>query len=266
MIDFSYFPAELQAFQDVFEKTRKKFVKITSKPSKNVELWQSKFAGMPFLPMGVEYPTDGEGNYMYLLAQINFEEVPPLDYLPQKGLLQIYIADNEMYGLDLGNPSEQVGFKVLFFPEIDKNNHQRDLPKLPKPKYSPFDKPFIAQKLEFSLQEEYASVGDLNLQYAMGDRYDEFEEILFQNDFELADWLASNVSNWGSKLGGYASFIQEDPRYEEETFRKYDTLLLQIESTECIQWGDMGIAHFFINGEKLKKADFSDILYNWDCG
>lgn len=30
-------------------------------------------------------------------------------------------------------------------------------------------------------------------------------------------------------------------------------------------WGDMGIAHFFTNHNKLIEKDFSDILYCWDC-
>ena len=30
-------------------------------------------------------------------------------------------------------------------------------------------------------------------------------------------------------------------------------------------WGDMGIAHFFINHKKLMEKDFSDIMYYWDC-
>lgn len=30
-------------------------------------------------------------------------------------------------------------------------------------------------------------------------------------------------------------------------------------------WGDSGICGFFINREKLKELDFSDVIYNWDC-
>ncbi|MCS6821531.1 MAG: DUF1963 domain-containing protein [Microscillaceae bacterium] len=260
------FPVELQPFQPIFESTRKKFIKIINRPNQEVAPWQSKFAGMPFLPKGIDYPKDSKGRYLYLLAQINFEEVPQLDYLPHKGLLQFYIADDGLYGLDLDNSSEQQGFRVLFFPEIDKNDFQRDLPELPEPENSPFDNPFQAHRLEFSIEEEYASCSDLNLQYALGDRLQEFEDIIYQDDYRLADWLADNLSNWGNKLGGYAAFVQEDPRFEESIFKRFDTLLLQIGSTNGIMWGDMGIANFFINGEKLKKADFSDIMYNWDCG
>jgi len=29
--------------------------------------------------------------------------------------------------------------------------------------------------------------------------------------------------------------------------------------------GDAGVLNFFINREKLKNKDFTEILYNWDC-
>ena len=34
---------------------------------------------------------------------------------------------------------------------------------------------------------------------------------------------------------------------------------------EQVMWGDSGIANFFINREKLRRCDFSDVIYNWDC-
>ena len=30
-------------------------------------------------------------------------------------------------------------------------------------------------------------------------------------------------------------------------------------------WGDCGVGNFFINAEDLKRLDFSNVLYNWDC-
>ena len=33
-----------------------------------------------------------------------------------------------------------------------------------------------------------------------------------------------------------------------------------------IMWGDVGVANFFIRLEDLKNRDFSNVLYNWDCG
>ncbi|WP_438870473.1 DUF1963 domain-containing protein, partial [Pseudomonas sp. L1(2025)] len=67
------------------------------------------------------------------------------------------------------------------------------------------------------------------------------------------------------KIGGYASFTQEDPR--SYSHQNHTILLLQIDSDDDIDsmWGDVGIANFFIRPEDLKKKDFSNVLYNWDC-
>ena len=53
-----------------------------------------------------------------------------------------------------------------------------------------------------------------------------------------------------------------DPRNDEE----HDVLLFQLDSEEgSVMWGDCGVANFFINADALKRMDFSDVLYNWDC-
>lgn len=39
-----------------------------------------------------------------------------------------------------------------------------------------------------------------------------------------------------------------------------------VEDEDYILWGDGGVANFLINQEDLKKGDFSNILYYWDCG
>ena len=59
-----------------------------------------------------------------------------------------------------------------------------------------------------------------------------------------------------------------DPRSEDSA--QYDTLLLQLDTDFRqgigLMWGDIGVGNFFINREALKRLDFSDVLYNWDCG
>ena len=78
------------------------------------------------------------------------------------------------------------------------------------------------------------------------------------DDLDIYD----NYSGEGNKMLGYPFFTQEDPRGKDSP---YDILLLQIDTSEFVIWGDGGVCNFFIKKEKLKKADFSDILYNWDC-
>ena len=72
---------------------------------------------------------------------------------------------------------------------------------------------------------------------------------------------------------GYPFFTQYDPRENNEALRRFDTVLLQIDSEYSkehpdyeIMWGDAGVANFFINGDALRKGDFSEIMYSWDCG
>ena len=61
-------------------------------------------------------------------------------------------------------------------------------------------------------------------------------------------------------------------RQFEEKYKKYDTVLFQLDSEydeNTKKWkvciGDAGVLNFFINREKLKNKDFTEILYNWDC-
>ena len=72
------------------------------------------------------------------------------------------------------------------------------------------------------------------------------------------------------QLGGYPYFTQNDPREENPEYKDFDTLLFQLDSDfsgkkDLVLWGDSGIANFFINREALKRRDFSQVLYNWDC-
>ena len=38
-----------------------------------------------------------------------------------------------------------------------------------------------------------------------------------------------------------------------------------MDSDDGILWGDAGVGNFFIDLEKLKQRDFSDVFYTWDC-
>lgn len=100
--------------------------------------------------------------------------------------------------------------------------------------------------MQFELTEEYLTVNDYR----------------FNEDIEKTEEIYEAFSGFGSKLLGYPTFTQYDPRNNNE----YDTLLFQLDSdNDHMMWGDCGVANFFINSRKLKAHDFSDILYNWDC-
>ena len=96
--------------------------------------------------------------------------------------------------------------------------------------------------------------------------YPEEAENLLEN---IDDFMDEDGNDWGGghKIGGYPGFTQWDPRGEGDS---HDMLLFQLDS-DChnskdrVLWGDCGIGNFFINREKLKSCDFSDVIYNWDC-
>ena len=73
----------------------------------------------------------------------------------------------------------------------------------------------------------------------------------------------------GHRLNGYPLFAQTDPRKDLNSAEEPYEFLLQIDSEDNkidTLWRDSGVCNFFIKPSALAKLDFSDVLYNWDCG
>lgn len=117
------FPPELDPYRDIIERSLETYIEIEAIFNSNTTWWQSKFSGLPYLSKNVDYFKTPDGNYLYLLAQINFAEVPPLKHFPKKGILQFSIVDDELYGYDcdLNNLTKQNGFRLLYFSEPTLN-------------------------------------------------------------------------------------------------------------------------------------------------
>ena len=92
-------PEKFEFLRDRIEKTLKPTNQIHYIPGKT-KPWESKLGGCPYMKDTQEYPMDNQGKPMMFLAQINFEEMPPLEGFPEKGLLQFYIANTDDYGYD----------------------------------------------------------------------------------------------------------------------------------------------------------------------
>lgn len=103
----------------------------------------------------------------------------------------------------------------------------------------------------------------------------------FQTGHELYRLLSSNTQLWnkyaeiadyGSKIGGYPAFVAEgDERFYHLPDDNYEEfiLLLQIDSNgsgKNICWKNSdGVGNFFIEPSALKRLDFSNVFYAWDC-
>ena len=227
----------------------------------------SKLGGTPYLPRGGEYPCDPAGNPLRLLCQIDCRRCAGLTDFPQKGLLQFFILPSGSYGLDFDQPTLQTGFRVLYHPFVDPTVTETEV--LSRMPVLPDDDCFPIREicgLQFSLSSELITRED----YRFFESFRELTSISFDElNLDEADVINDKLNGSGLKMGGYPAFAQEDPRSEEDG-AEYDTLLLQIDSEICgrqrIMWADSGGCHFFISRDNLRRLDFSDVLYHWDCG
>ncbi|MCP4440850.1 MAG: DUF1963 domain-containing protein [Aureispira sp.] len=252
-----------QPFEKKILDSKAPSIQIEATPTEHITISTSKFGGNPYLPKGEKLPQDQKAKNMLLLAQLNFGEIPDLEGYPAQGILQFFIG-GKGYGCDFSNPTQQKNFCVRYYPSL-ADNYQTDFGD-----YTPSNDPMInplaggVYQLSFSVGEEYVPSSDVQFKKFMGDTV----ECFFENNFgetmydtwDEYDQIIPRSK--GHKMGGYADFTQDDPR--RGGFEDY-ILLLQIDSTKGISWGDAGIGNFFIHPQDLANLDFSKVLYNWDC-
>jgi uncharacterized protein YwqG len=255
-------PTAMEPFRAQLMQTQRSFVRAKSQASRAMKPWESKVGGQPYLPKEQNWPCMDDGSPLFFLCQINFAELPALAPFPTEGIVQFYINDDDLYGMDFDDGEVQDTFRVLWHPKVVQNeatlqggmSHLRDyddlLPHHPDESYP----------LVFSLDEEVAPITDYRFYEAFGpDFFRQFDAA----EWDVMDEFGKCVRPQGHKLGGYAYFTQDDPR----TIQDPKLLLLQLDSDETmdLMWGDMGVGHFFIREKDLVARDFSRVHYDWDC-
>jgi len=274
------YPPEMEAHKDSFEKSELEYISIEATPSKT-DPWQSKFLGSPYLLKDSPYPRGADGKPLQLLAQINFEDMPPLSSYPDTGILQFYISPfdskdhvwgaysysaepfiPEAYFRSMG---DQRFFRVMYHNNVIKER-KKLLTKLPsfKKGFMPIDKEAV---LKFRAKTGYVSNDDYRFVKYFGmdaiTFFDQFSENANDIGNQYYQFTYPEGQAW---IGGYATFAQGDPRdiAKDEDW----VLLLEIDSTFKndldILWGDAGVGTFFIRREDLEKKDFSRVIYYWD--
>lgn len=240
-------PATLKKYEEYLRNTEKPTNEIIFTRASTLP-WESKCGGCPYLESGEDYPKDENGKPMMFLTQINLDEMPPLENFPSHGLLQFYIGDDGMLGLDSA-------CKVVYVPE-----YKKDASKLLR------DNPF---------EEEYENnppyVNECRMTFRQTSRFictacREFDEkFCGKTNDEERDTLYGLCYAKGSFVGGYPLFVQQAPAYYDDG--TYDTVLLQLDcDDECgIMFGDSGNCNFFISKEDLKSLNFDNVEYSWQC-
>lgn len=214
-----------------------------TKPS----IFESKIGGTGYIPHDKDFPTDSYGNQLRLLAQIECDKIQ-LDGFPEKGLLQFWIATDEDLGCSWNNQTNQDGFRVIYYPEIDSTVTKEEIES--KFVWNDYDYDHVFYAFyECGVSFEKSTDGNMK-----------HDKITNRKNWEKSSW---------HKIGGYPYFIQFDPRTDMENGEYYDFPLFQIDMTWICGknmpiFGDTGVGNFFINSEKLKSCDFSDVLYHWD--
>ncbi len=268
-----------------FEQITRFFVDETKLPCceltqvrKPLDAYDSKFGGVPYLPPGFAYPHNAgcDRKPLKLLAQLNFDRLPQLPDFPAGGMLQFYIACEERedcFGVDFDNPTRQSGFRVIYHPRIayDAQDLQNP-PKLDAEGLANF--PFAG---EFGLEamEKISVMTHSDFRYSkciarhITGNAAVAELLAKTGESAIDDYLTDTYGATGHRIGGYPFFTQTDPREYAEHLQGHSILLLQIDSVgsgeDQIIWGDCGVANFFIRPDDLKRLDFSNVIYTWDC-
>ncbi|UYG93719.1 YwqG family protein [Cytobacillus firmus] len=259
-------PKEFEKYRAELEKTAKPFVSIQAERGETT-LLESKFGGHPYLPKLSDHPKDEQGNYMNLFAQINFEEVPRIEPMPESGILQFYLSPvDDLYGLDFDNPTAQRNYRVIYHPNIVKDEEDlvTDFSYVPdlSIEYDP-----IVQEAKMSFQLKIAPVPADDFRFEDMVNIDLFESIDHPDYEDLHELYFEELGAEGHKIGGYPYFTQQDPREKSDPTGEYTILLFQADTDDDIDlmFGDSGVANFFIKEEDLKNRNFTNVLYNWDC-
>lgn len=257
--DTNAIPDFLEKYEADLKEYQKECVRITAKPRNeklledNLGLKDSKFLGKPFFPKKQEYPKDQNGKPMVMIAQLNFEQIPRLDYFPSDGILQLFLSPTDWYQDDT---------KIVYHHADELNEESiSDFSFLSKDDYEEMPV-FKLHQLSFERDIDNGGSEDSQFDYQFdGVDYWNFTETLTEEQEEEFNEFFSAT---GHKLGGYAEFTQADPR-DYNGDQRDDIQVLQIDVDKHIMFGDSGLGHIFINKESLIQKDFSKAYFYWDC-
>jgi uncharacterized protein YwqG len=255
-------PVALEPFRERLLATRKPFVRVVPQKTRKTNLWESKVGGQPYLPKDTPYPAGPDGQALVFLAQLNFEDMPHIAPFPERGIVQFYINDDDLYGMDIDDGEKPDTFRVLYFPEVIKDTAQLQTKFPPLRDYEDMlpHHPEIAYPLSFAVGEEVVPLQDYTFWQVFGqDFFQQFGE----EEWTIQEEYSKNIRSDGHKTGGYAYFTQDDPRTADDPM----LLLFQLDCDEPmdLMWGDMGVGHFFIREKDLVAGNFGKVLYDWDC-
>ena len=242
------------------ERTEKECYRIEIEENATPDIMDDKIGGIPYIPVGEEYPVDKNNNPMVLLIQINLENIK-LENYPQEGILEIFIDKECSWPCD---------YKIKYFKNITE--YRKDLSEIDLKNYI-YEKPL---KIKLIKDVEHMPLSDYRFSDVMADvineitgtklnNYSEIEEFFNENGCDMYDELYK-INIFPGNLAGYADFTQTDPRPIKNSEEKNECLV-KIDSNlgHGIMIGDSGIIFAFISIEDIKSGNFENAIVDWDC-
>lgn len=201
--EISQFP-EPQLSQ--IKKAIKKCNKLVLDTSGEVGLTDSRLLGTPYWPKNKAYPTNSSGENMTLLAQINCKDLVVPMGLPNEGLLQIFVDEDEDELMEASNGQH----KTVFHPTIDETNIVTDFEKEIglDGLYYKYDN----IKLSISESIEIPHPMGIEFKKQFGVKYLDSEFSKDPSYFRLAE------KNSMHKIGHYTDWWEEDSRLEDGSY------------------------------------------------
>ncbi len=234
------------------EKHNQQAIPIRISRNNKVNQKTSHIGDQFFLPKDMKVPTDKEGNDLGFLIQINFKHISSKSELPQQGILQFFIK-NQDYHWDYDGC-------VLFHENItdleweSKSSaiklENQGLQFLENQTTYPNVRSKEVQEMEKLIDEEKVSELESN------DRFDVIRKLSNKKNPQIKSYLC-----------GHPNFIQDDPRGHTEKIKDW-VLLLQLDGFDKKRqlWGRNSIAYWFIHPNDLKEKNFDSVYFCYQKG
>lgn len=261
-------PAEVATeFLDWYRAQRRPAVAL--KPDLNLPIQpkSSRLFGPAFLLEDEDWPRGKNGKTLDFLAQLNLADCDGLEGYPQSGIVQFFIARNDLYGANFEDLLR--GDYLVRYLSADADGSLHEAPHKEDYDQSGIDDFSPAYSLESRLRgvslvpEVIEDMIDLS-HFEASKRFFGLPKQYDLNPlYEIVDELQTKRSQ-GHHTGGYPAFIQTDIR-EYGQYLEYDHVLLRLTSDDHLMWGDVGECVFMMPSKDLAQGDFSRVVYSWDC-
>ncbi len=220
--------------------------------------WESCLGRVLFWPADRPWPRDQRDRPLIGLLQLNLAELPPITGLPHEGILQFFVADEPNWGSTTATSDSSVLSAVyhpIQFPAEVKLLD--DFSFLPNYEHPPLRKD-ICLAVDAKLDQMPMPPEDYRFPATLGAIFD----ALGDEKWTVLTAYRRLIGTVGHRLGGYAGFVQDDPRDENSSWE----LLLQLDSSpeHGLFWGDYGVAHWYFNPSQERIEDlFGTAWHEW---